>query len=217
MTVADYPAYLFDLDGTLVDTAPDLQRALNHALAQTGVAAVGEDLTRHWVGHGVRAMLDAALSHRQVVVDEQQLDELTAACLTHYGAHLADFSRPYPSVVETLGLLSERAALAVVTNKPADLSVKLLAALDMSKFFGVVVGRGTTAKPKPDAEPARYACERLGKAPQQALFVGDSETDVLCARATGCDVALVSYGYSHGIAPETLGADHVIDSFRQLV
>lgn len=65
MTVANYPAYLFDLDGTLVDTAPDLQRALNHALAQTGVAAVGEDLTRHWVGHGVRAMLDAALSHRQ--------------------------------------------------------------------------------------------------------------------------------------------------------
>ena len=217
MSATHYEAYLFDLDGTLVDTAPDLRTALNHALALGGIAPVGEALTRHWVGHGVRAMLDAAFAHHGTPVEEERLDELMAACLAHYGDHIADLSRPYPAVVETLAALGERAALAVVTNKPTDLSIRLLDALDLSQFFGAVVGRGTTAKPKPDAEPAHFACRQIGQEPQQALFVGDSETDVLCARAAGCDVALVRYGYNHGQAPETLGADRVIESFRELV
>ena len=217
MSAAHYEAYLFDLDGTLVDTAPDLRTALNHALALGGIAPVDEALTRHWVGHGVRAMLDAAFAHHDAPVEEDRLDELMAACLAHYGDHIADYSRPYPAVVETLSALRERAALAVVTNKPTDLSNRLLDALDLSRFFGAVVGRGTTAKPKPDAEPAHFACRQIGQEPRQALFVGDSETDVLCARAAGCDVALVRYGYNHGQAPETLGADRVIESFRELV
>lgn len=217
MSAAQYEAYLFDLDGTLVDTAPDLRTALNHALALGGIEPVGEALTRHWVGHGVRAMLDAAFAHHDAPVGEERLDELMAACLAHYGDHIADLSRPYPAVVETLAALRERAALAVVTNKPTDLSDRLLDALDLSRFFGAVVGRGTTPKPKPDAEPAHFACRQIGKQPQQALFVGDSETDVLCARAAGCDVALVRYGYNHGQAPETLGADRVIESFRELL
>ena len=214
---AQYGAYLFDLDGTLVDTAPDLRTALNHALRLAGLAPVDEALTRHWVGHGVRAMLEAAFAHHDKALDERQLDELMAACLTHYGEHLADRSRPYPAVVEALSVLREQAALAVVTNKPTDLSIRLLDALDLSRFFGAVVGRGTTARPKPDAEPAHHALGLLGKRPAQALFVGDSETDVRCARAAGCEVALVRYGYNHGKAPETLGADRVIESFRELV
>ena len=217
MAAKNYAAYLFDLDGTLVDTAPDLRRALNHALALADVAPVDEGLTRHWVGHGVRAMLIAALAHHDVAVAESRLEELMAACLAHYGKHIADLSRPYPAVVDTLELLRERAALAVVTNKPADLSESLLAALDLSRFFGVVVGRGTTAEPKPHAAPAHYALRKLAKPAAHALFVGDSETDVLCARAAGCDVALVRYGYSHGKVPESLGADRVIESFRDLV
>ena len=217
MAAASYAAYLFDLDGTLVDTAPDLRIAVNHALALAGVAPVDEALVRHWVGHGVRAMLDAAFAHHDVAADERQLDELAAACLAHYGAHIADRSHPYPGVVETLRRLSERAVLGVVTNKLAALSVSLLAALDLSHFFGVVVGRDTAAKPKPAAEPALHACRRLRQPLAQTLFVGDSETDVLCARAAGCDVALVRYGYNHGKAPETLGADRVIESFHDLV
>ena len=210
-------AYLFDLDGTLVDTAPDLMRALNHALAGVGIAPVDEALTRHWVGHGVRAMLVAAVRHHGVAPSAAQFDGLATACIDHYGAHIADFSKPYPTVVATLDTLAARAPLAVVTNKPTDLSERLLAALDLARFFGVVVGRGTTAKPKPDAEPARYACERLGVAPGQVLFVGDSETDVACARAAGCPVALCRYGYNQGRAPETLGADRVIETFSELV
>ena len=212
-----YRAYLFDLDGTLVDTAPDLMRALNHALALAELGPVDEALTRHWVGHGVRAMLDAALAHHRATLPAERVDDLQAACLDYYGGHLADCSQPYPAVVDTLGALVQHSALAVVTNKPTDLSERLLAALDLDRFFKAVLGRGSTARPKPDAMPALAACERLGVAPTSALFVGDSETDVLCARAAGCEVALYRYGYNHGRAPETLGADRVIESFCELV
>ena len=212
-----YRAYLFDLDGTLVDTAPDLMRALNHALELARLGPVDEALTRHWVGHGVRAMLVAALDHHRRTLSTERMDELQMACLDYYGAHIADCSRPYPTVVDTLGVLGARGPLAVVTNKPTELSVRLLAALDIGRFFTVVLGRGSTTKPKPDAAPALAACERMGVAPKDALFVGDSETDVLCARAAGCDVALYRYGYNHGRAPESLGADRVIESLHDLV
>lgn len=209
--------YLFDLDGTLVDTAPDLMRALNHALATADLPSVDEALTRHWVGHGVRAMLQAAFAHHAQDLAPERVDALEASCVGYYGAHVADYSRPYPHVIETLAVLAERAPLAVVTNKPTALSESLLEALDMTRFFGVIVGRGTTANPKPDAAPALYACESLGVDPASALFVGDSETDVACARAAGCAVAIYRHGYNHGIAPEALGADRVIDSFADLV
>ena len=212
-----YRAHLFDLDGTLVDTAPDLMRALNHALAQAGLGPVDEALTRHWVGHGVRAMLDAALAHHGTTLCNGRVDHLQAMCLDYYGAHIADCSRPYPAVVEVLRVLAERGPLAVVTNKPTALSERLLGALDLDGFFALVLGRGSTAKSKPDPMPALVACEGLGVAPASTLFVGDSETDVLCARAAGCDVALYRYGYNHGRDPESLGADRVIESFRALV
>ena len=212
-----HSAYLFDLDGTLVDTAPDLSRALNHTLAEAGLATVDESLTRHWVGHGVRAMLEAAFAHLRRPLESADLDAHQATLVDHYGAHIADHSRPYPGVVETMRILAERAPLAVVTNKPTDLSNRLLAALDLARFFRVVVGRGTTERFKPDPQPASYACEQLGKAPGQALFVGDSETDVLCARAAGCPIVLYRFGYNHGRDPDGLGADRVIDSFDALV
>lgn len=210
-------AYLFDLDGTLVDTAPDLMRALNHALAGVGMAPVDEALTRHWVGHGVRAMLAAAVEYHRATLPPSQLDCLETRCIEHYAAHIADFSKPYPNVVATLAVLAGRAPLAVVTNKPVYLSERLLAALDLARFFAVVVGRGTTVQPKPSAEPALYACDRLGVSPRQALFVGDSETDVACARAAGCPVALYRYGYNQGRVPETLCPHRVIETFSDLV
>ena len=212
-----YTAYLFDLDGTLVDTAPDLSRALNHTLALAGLGGVDESLTRHWVGHGVRAMLEAAFRHLGHAARPDELDDHQAVLVDHYAAHIADYSLPYPTVVETLTALTNRAPLAVVTNKPTDLSNRLLDALDLARYFEVVVGRGSTEHFKPHPEPALHACEALGAAVEHALFVGDSETDVLCARAAGCDIVLYRHGYNHGKDPDHLGADRVIDSFDALV
>ena len=212
-----YSAYLFDLDGTLVDTAPDLSRALNHTLSLAGLPDVDESLTRHWVGHGVRAMLEAAFRHLGLTQAPEDLDDHQTTLVDHYAEHIADHSLPYPTVVETLQALAERAPLAVVTNKPTDLSNRLLAALDLERFFQIVVGRGSTERFKPDPQPALYACEHIGKPAPQALFVGDSETDVLCARAAGCPIVLYRYGYNHGKDPDRLGADRVIDSFDALV
>ena len=212
-----YSAYLFDLDGTLVDTAPDLMRALNHVLGEARLPLVDEALTRHWVGHGVRAMLSAAFEHHGAAIPEPRLDELFDACVAYYGEHLSEYSKPYPTVVETLDTLAQRAVLGVVTNKPADLSERLLDALNLRRFFGPVIGRGSTVNPKPHAEPALVACRQLDVRPRDALFVGDSATDVACARAAGCDVVLYRYGYNHGHDPETLGADGVVDSFAALL
>ncbi|MEZ5560718.1 MAG: phosphoglycolate phosphatase [Pseudomonadales bacterium] len=211
-----YAGYLFDLDGTLVDTAPDINAALNVGLARCGLEPVNVALTRHWVGHGARVVVQQALDHQQRSHDA--LEEVLDAFLGHYETHIADFSRPYPGVREALAALSSRGArLAVVTNKLTRLSLPLLEALELTPLFDIVVCGDTTARPKPAADPALHACRALGLEPADTLFVGDSSTDVDCARAAGCPVVCVADGYNHGIAPSTLGADAVIDSFLELV
>jgi phosphoglycolate phosphatase len=211
-----YSGYLFDLDGTLVDTAPDINLALNHALTTSGFDPVNEALTRHWVGHGARALVREAIADQDL--PETLEEHLVTVFIDHYEQHIADASLPYPGVVETLERLgADGAKLAVVTNKMTRLSVPLLDALNLSRFFGAVICGDTAERPKPSADPALLACERLAVEPVDALFVGDSETDVSCARAAGCPIVVVRDGYNHGIPAEALAADRVIDSFLDLV
>lgn len=223
-----YAGYLFDLDGTLVDTAPDINAALNYALTRAGLAPVGEALTRHWVGHGSRMLVHQALQHQQRTLSpdlqhdlqrgDDDLAPLLEDFLQYYAAHIADLSRPYARVVETLEALRSRGArLAVVTNKLTRLSVPLLTALNLTPLFDSIVCGDTAPRPKPAADPALHACASLGVSCAEALFVGDSATDVGCARAAGCPVVCVADGYNHGVAPEALGADAIIDSFWDLV
>ncbi|MDE0453028.1 MAG: phosphoglycolate phosphatase [Gammaproteobacteria bacterium] len=213
-----YDAYLFDLDGTLVDTAPDLMGGLNVCLAEHGYSEVDEALTRRWVGHGVAKMIEQALAHQgseepSPDVAESMFDRF----LDYYAAHIADESTPYPGVREALASLGQRASLGVVTNKVTRLTAPLLDALDLAGSFEVVVCSDTVGVFKPAADPALHACASLGVHPAQTLFVGDSITDVQCARAAGCDVVCVPYGYSGGIPPENLGADRLIESLTCLV
>ena len=202
MLARRYVAYLFDLDGTLVDTAPDINRALNTALHSAGCAAVDESLTRHWIGYGSRVVLEQALTHHGVperISDDALMARLLRIFIDHYSAHIADFSRPYPGVVDTLRTLTARGArLAVVTNKLTGLSTQVLAALDLDRYFSTLVCGDTLPQRKPDAEPALYACRFLDAATADALFVGDSLTDVETARAAGCPVVCVRDGYNHG-------------------
>jgi phosphoglycolate phosphatase len=214
-----YSGYLFDLDGTLVDTAPDLHQALNHALTAHHYQAVDIQHTRHWIGHGARAMVTHALQ-AELGDDPGQatIDHVCDSFLPYYYDHVADRSQIYPEVLETLDILQRRdARLAVVTNKASRFATQLLEALDLTRHFLTIVCGDTTSRAKPAADPALHACAELGVAIDQVLFVGDSTTDVDCARAAGCAVVCVRDGYNHGIAPEALGADAVIESFRDLV
>ena len=212
-----YSGYLFDLDGTLVDTAPDLNAALNFALARHGYQPVDVALTRHWIGHGAKVLVQQAFDHQmQPHKNSQQI--ILQTFLSYYEAHTADLSQPYPAVIDVLRVLRNRGArLGVVTNKVALFSARILDSLNMSKYFNTVVCGDTTRSPKPAAEPALHACAALGVTPANALFVGDSETDVLCARAAGCPVVCVRDGYNHGVPADQLGADAVIESFSDLV
>ncbi len=218
MSPKAYDAYLFDLDGTLVDTAPDIMAGLNVSLTEHGFVAVDEALTRHWVGHGARKLIEQAMAHHGRAKPAPDLIEsMLQRFLDYYGSHIADDSTPYPGVAETLDQLQERAALGVVTNKHSRLTLPLLDALDLSRYFGVIVSGDTLENPKPAADPALHACAVLQADIARTLFVGDSATDVECARSAGCDIVCVRDGYSHGTRPEDLGADCVIDSLIALV
>ena len=211
-----YAGYLFDLDGTLIDTAPDLTFALNHALLEFGFAGVDVETARNWVGQGARSALQRAVAHRGA--PEEAIDAMLASFLDCYRSHIAVGSRPFPEVEATLASLAERGTkLAVVTNKRAELTAKLLSEIGMAHHFDAVVAGDTAPRPKPAPDPALAACEALGLGAEDVLFVGDSLADVGCARAAGCAVACVAYGYRQGVAAADLGADAVIETFRDLL
>ena len=214
-----YQAYLFDLDGTLVDTAPDLSTALNYALRKSGHPGVNEAETRQWVGHGAQVMIEQALKHvRRSDTKDDLLERIHRLFLDHYAAHIADKSIAYPNALKTLQTLrSGGSKLGVVTNKAIHLTRILLEQMDLEQYFNVIVGGDSLQVRKPGPEPALYACNELDTVTSETLFVGDSATDIGCARAAGCDVVCVRDGYNHGANLEELGADSIIDSLADLL
>ncbi|MCC5886146.1 MAG: phosphoglycolate phosphatase [Gammaproteobacteria bacterium] len=218
-----YRTWLLDLDGTLVDSAPDLHGALEATLHRHGHDTVSEQLVRKFVGAGARVLIERALAAIYPQADAQQaalahIDELHAHFLEYYAGHIADRSQPYPGVRETLVALGQRGiALAVVTNKYEGLSRQLLEALDLSGHFGAVVGGDTLPVRKPDPGPLLEACRQLGSDPAQTVMVGDSITDIRAARNADMPVICVSYGYNHGEDIHSAGADRVVDSLQGLI
>jgi phosphoglycolate phosphatase len=210
------PALIFDLDGTLVDTAPDILNALNVVLARAGRRAVSRADLRHLVGHGAHTMVREALAITGGLLDEAQSAQLVDDCIAYYSDHIADESRPFPGVEQTLGRLKESGArLAVLTNKPQELADPLLAALDLTRFFGAIHGAGRFSYAKPDARVFHHVVDDIGGAGAGAIMIGDSTTDYLTARAAKVPVILVTYGYTPDPA-DSLGADAVTDDFAEL-
>lgn len=210
-----FRAILFDLDGTLVDTAPDLATALNHILALEGRAAIDPAGVRMLVGDGARALIEKGMAQTGAPATPEQLNRRFDDFIRFYGEHIADSSLPFPSVMEVLARLRSSAGLAVCTNKPEGLSRLLLRHLAMSESFVDVAGGDTFAVRKPHAGHILGLLERLGVAPDQAVMVGDSSNDVLSARAAGIPVVAVSFGYT-SVPPEKLGADRLIHHFAEL-
>jgi phosphoglycolate phosphatase len=211
------PTLIFDLDGTLVDTAPDLLAATNAVLAARDREAIDPDALHHMIGFGARSLIAQAfaLTGREVVPEE--MPALEAIFLDHYRAHLADFSLPFPGVAETLERLRrEDARLGVLTNKPHAMAGPLLEQLGLAEFFSTVYGAGFKPYQKPDPRIFEDVAADLAHAgPRRPVMIGDSVTDLNTARAAGAPCILMSYGYTP-IPAASLGADAVLDQFHQL-
>ena len=205
------PTIAFDLDGTLVDSAPDLLETLNLVLRETGLGPLAAADARGMFGGGARVMIERGLAYHGVRPAAQEVERMFQRFLAHYEDHLADKSVPYPGAADALEtLLSQKAHLVVVTNKFERFSVKLLAALGLAKYFTVIAGPDTFNLRKPDPGHLLRAVEKAGGAASATVMVGDSAVDVATARAANVPVIAVSYGY-RSVGAAELGADRLID------
>jgi len=207
---------VFDLDGTLVDTAPDLLRALNATMDLEGLPEVQLDDVRHLIGRGARVTIERAAALSSVTYADEKLDELTQAFVGFYREDIAGGSRPFPGVEAALDELSGLGAkLSVCTNKRTGLSQQLLDALNISDRFEAIVGADSVPERKPHPDHFRAAVLRASGDVSRAVMIGDTTIDVATARAAGAPVAVVSFGYCDGDC-DAFGADAVLNRFADL-
>ncbi len=211
-----HPIVVFDLDGTLIDTAPDLLGTLNLILATEGIPPVAGEDARAMIGFGIRPLIERALASQQRDLSDGAVDALFARYIRHYQAHIADASQPFPGLETALDHLAEAGfRLAVCTNKYEALSLRLLDALGLSSRFAAICGQDTFPVKKPDPDALRLTIDKAGGNPARAVMVGDSETDVRVARAAAIPVVGVSFGYTP-VPMAELSPDRLIDHFDEL-
>jgi len=219
-------AVVLDLDGTLVDSAQDLAVAVNLVLAEIGMKPLALRQAQALLGKGADHLMRSALqqSHQDATgeaLGPDQAERLFArarpAFQEHYGAVNGSYASVYPGVFEALDALQSRAwPLACLTNKPSAFVPPLLRAMGLADYFSEVYGGDAFPRLKPHPLPLEKTCQALGKTPAQVLMVGDSGNDAQAARAAGCAVVLVTYGYNHGRPVTDEDADGYLDSLAQL-
>jgi phosphoglycolate phosphatase len=210
------PTIVFDLDGTLIDTAPDLIDTLNMILSRHDIPPVAFAEARTMIGAGVKPLLQRALASKGKQFPPEEIDRLFGEYLKIYAEHIADRSRPYPGLEKALDALTAQGwRLAVCTNKLEWLSVKLLKELNLAPRFAAICGQDTFTMRKPDPDMLRLTIVRAGGDTGHALMVGDSMTDVATARAAGIPIVAVDFGYTE-TPPAQLGADRLIGHFDAL-
>jgi phosphoglycolate phosphatase len=214
-------AILFDLDGTLIDTARDIASSLNQALAAHDWPALDERAVRGMIGRGAPVLIERAARALGRPLDPGRQADILARFLEHYAQleHNGRIAaRPYPGAREALeGVRARGIAAAVVTNKQQALSEGLLRHFELDALIDVVVGGDRCARRKPHPEPLLFACRALQATPKHAVMVGDSINDVEAARGAGIPVVCVTYGYNEGADPRSLPADALIDSLADLL
>ncbi len=185
---------IFDLDGTLVDSAPDITAAMNHALGQKGYPPIDPATVRHLVGRGARTMINHAIHHHRA--EGQDVDALIARFLDYYAAHIADHTRPFDGVGPCLQALSQAGSrLAICTNKREALALPLLQALGLEVWFEAIIAGDSLAEAKPSALPLQEIIRRTGTA--KAVMIGDSMTDYAASQAAQIPCLLYKHGYWH--------------------
>ncbi|MDQ1109958.1 phosphoglycolate phosphatase [Stenotrophomonas rhizophila] len=209
-----YPLVIFDLDGTLVDSAADIAEALNRTLEDWQLPRVPEATVLTWIGDGVRRLVEQAFTAARSDIG---LDRVMPGFMRHYEACLLRSPRLYDGVVPALEALRARnVTLAICTNKPSAMVAPLLAHLGVQDFFAMVLGGDSLPERKPSGVPLRHIAAAFGVAPTAGLMVGDSITDYRAAMDAGMPVALVRYGYPRGLDLATVDAVAVVDDLRAL-
>jgi phosphoglycolate phosphatase len=207
---------VFDLDGTLIDTAPDLISTLNLILAREGLPPVEYDAARRMIGGGAKGMIEKALAAEGRAGSKAELDRMFGGFIEYYAAHIADRSRPFPQLEATLDRLAgEGHRLAVCTNKLEWLAVRLLDTLQLTRHFAAICGQDTFGMQKPDPQMLRLTIARAGGETSRAIMVGDSGTDIRTSRAATVPVIAVDFGYSE-VPIALLRPDRIIGSFADL-
>lgn len=207
---------VFDLDGTLVDSAPDLVATLNVILSQEGVAPLPLSEARDFIGHGARRLMERGFAAQGLSIRPEAMPELFARFIAHYETHIADESRPFPGVIEALTEMKAAGArLAVCTNKLTGLSKQVLDALDLSRLFDAVIGADSAPAAKPDPRHLLTAIAAAGGDPVRAVMVGDAATDASAARAAKAPLILMTYGYTE-IPAAQLDPDILLDRFADV-
>jgi phosphoglycolate phosphatase len=209
-------AVILDLDGTIVDSAPEFLATVNRLFDELDRPAVSLDQVRNFMGYGIAVLLDHAFEASGGLPDADEFDIHVTRAIELFYAHHLELTRPFPGVVETLDRLrSSGVRFGLCTNKPHQAAVETLEGLGLDRFFTSVVGRGEASAQKPDAAHIYAVIERLGAEPGGVVMVGDTETDIEAAKNAGVASIAVSYGYSRVPVAE-LGANLVIDEFTQL-
>jgi len=205
---------IFDLDGTLVDSAGEICDALAGAFREAGLEPLDRDAVSRLVGRGVRSLVERALAERKA--PEARIAPILESFESHYARTVGTGALLFPGVREGLGALHAAGRrLAVVTNKPRDFTLKLLRHLGIDAMFDAIVAGGEGLLAKPAGDMLLAACERLGSKPGATLMIGDSQIDVQAARAAGCTVWCVPYGYNEGRPPESLDADRLVGDVQE--
>ena len=207
---------LFDLDGTLADSNPDLHAAMNHILGQHGLAPLPQDKVRHLIGGGAAMILERGFAEHGITLSETDMAAATEEFVLWYDRNIDHSTRIFDNLMPILDRARKKnIKMGVVTNKREGLAAKLLFRLNLQGYFDVLIGGDTLATRKPEPETVHTAMTKLGGTPQDTVLLGDSEADTGAARAAGVKCVCVSFGYRRGPLKE-LGADATIDDYAEL-
>jgi phosphoglycolate phosphatase len=211
---------IFDLDGTLINSALDLALAVNYMLETLEQDTFSEEIIHGWVGNGALTLVKRALSGSRTVderLDEMYVQKALKIFLEYYEKNLCNATVPYPHVISTLKTLKEKYTLAIVTNKPFIFVSPILKGLDMDGLFELILGGDSLSQKKPHPMPLLHVCEKLSVSVEASVMVGDSKNDILAANACGMDSIGVTYGYNYGEDIEVHKPTSIIDDFSELL
>ena len=222
MKFTDKKVIHFDLDGTLIDSVPDLALAVNEMLQALDRETFSEDTIRYWVGNGAQTLVKRALLGKREIenetIDESYFKEAHRIFLKAYARHLCEATRPYPHVIETLHALRDKGyRLSIITNKPVQFVKPILQGLGLNDLFETCLGGDSLEQKKPDPMPLLHACKEMNVSIGSSVMVGDSKNDILAANACSMHSIGVTYGYNYGEDIGVYKPGIIIDDFSKLL